>query len=153
MVFTPYVFPAVRHAGNVYVFCACVTIKKGGDSNIYWLDNKKLLIFVIVNIKIVLFSESLYFHLCNKNTELLEKSHLNLNIWFIPANMTIFNKFLLFLWSSCLYIQYSWVKKREKIGRKCMFLYFLCTFSENCFSFNTCKFFLQASILQSILTN
>ena len=28
-------FPVVTHAGNVYVFCACVTIKKGGDSNIY----------------------------------------------------------------------------------------------------------------------
>ena len=30
----PYVFPVVRHADNFYVFCACVTIKEGGDSNI-----------------------------------------------------------------------------------------------------------------------
>ena len=29
------IFPVVSHTGNVYVFCACVLIKNGGDSNIY----------------------------------------------------------------------------------------------------------------------
>ena len=28
-------FSIVSHAGNVYVFCAFVIVKKGGDSNIY----------------------------------------------------------------------------------------------------------------------
>ena len=35
------------HAGNVYVFCVCVTKKKGEDSNIYGLDRQKLLILII----------------------------------------------------------------------------------------------------------
>ena len=44
-------FSVVSHAGNVYVFCACVTIKKGGASNIYWLGSQTLLIFVINTFK------------------------------------------------------------------------------------------------------
>ena len=35
LVFTMNAIPIVNRAGNVYVFCACVTIKKGEDSNIY----------------------------------------------------------------------------------------------------------------------
>ena len=55
-------FPRCSHAGNVYIFCACVKIKKGGDSNIYCLDRKKIINLcdkmVIFNFKILLFTES-----------------------------------------------------------------------------------------------
>ena len=63
----------------VYVFCACVT-KKNEDSNIYWLDRK------IINFcdKTVIFHFSLYFHLCNKNTE----SHGKNLIWWILRKMS-----------------------------------------------------------------
>ena len=72
-------FPVESHAGIVYVFCACVTKKKGENSNIYWLDCKKFLgqnhLMVIFNFEIVLFSKGLYFHPCNKNTEPWGKCH------------------------------------------------------------------------------
>ena len=40
-------FPLLSHAGNVYVFCACVTIKKGGDSQYLLTRPQKISIFVI----------------------------------------------------------------------------------------------------------
>ena len=78
LVFTPYDFPVVSHAGNVYVFCACVTIKKWRREQHLLTGPKKTFNFcdktVSFNFKIVIFSESYYFHLILILRILLEMS-------------------------------------------------------------------------------
>ena len=66
LAFTPYVFPVVSHTVIVY--------QKKRRRQEYLLTRPQTIInfcdkTVIFHFKIALFSESLYFHLCNKNTE------------------------------------------------------------------------------------